>query len=310
MKHSNITHIILIITFLAQFSQAKARNRSNETDSLANVAARVLGAATAEERIEADSLLTVMLTEKLLKETNTGLPLDLPASIAVITSDDKQLRIVNWVVPVNINRYRYKALVQTHLDGITRLFPLNDLSDDKITEKAIHRGDKWFGALYYQIIEKKYNGEKIYTLLGWNRSQEGFQTKLAEAITIDKKSGQPVFGLKIFPRYSPRFLVSYSSRADLSMRYSPQLHTVRKGLFRRLKTVKDEMIVYNRPSANDTRFRNDPRFNYPSGNIFDALIWQHGTWLLLRDVDARNESKPADDTPSPTHLDLFPPGTK
>lgn len=307
-KHPYISILLLInlllclqVTYSQQATPGLAT--AGTTDSLRALASVVLGGASEAKRLNADSSFNALLHNFLKTETDFNKPLPLPPSIAVIVPTDRKFRLINWAIPLYHGKYGYRLIMQYYDGKDYKQITLIDHSAEPQTEKAIHTGDQWFGALYYKIIEKKYKGKVVYTLLGWNRSAEGFQTKLAEAVTFDEKHNQPTFGARIFPGAN-RYLVKYSSKASLSMRYTAQTLSVRRGLFNRLKTVTEEMIVYDRVNSSDVRFKNDPRFSYPAGNIFDALIWEKGRWVLLRDIDARNEARPADDIPRPDDLDL------
>lgn len=303
---NNIPTIYILLLLMLNFPKAGNCQQVNTVpaDSLSAIAARVLGAPSLTQRLSADSILHILISNILLTETDPGKPLSLPSSIAVLSSPDHQIRIINWAVPLSLQKYTYRAFLQYNDGQHIRTISLTDKSMDEGAMKAIHTGDQWYGALYYDLIEKTENRKTTYTLLGWNRTQDGFQSKVAEVLTIDLKSGTPRFGSKIFPGYLPRYFVQYSSRTNITLRHTTQSITVRKGLFRRLKTIREKLIVHDRVASKDIRFKNDPRFNFPTGNIYDALRWNRGQWILLRDIDARNESTPADDLPGPAELNL------
>ncbi|PKP16825.1 MAG: hypothetical protein CVU06_13955 [Bacteroidetes bacterium HGW-Bacteroidetes-22] len=307
MKNKISTFGILFLFMLVIAKPGKCQQMNTiSADSLTAVAARVLGAPSLSLRLSADSTLSSMLYNMLQTETDPGKALSLPSSIAVLSSPDLHFRIINWAVPLDLQKYTYRAFLQYNDGQQVRTISLADKSLVEGSAKAIHHGDQWYGALYYDLIEKKNKGKTTYTLLGWNRTQDGYQSKVAEVLTFDSKSGIPGFGLKIFPGYLPRYLVQYSSRANITLRYTTQSITIRKGLFGRLRTIQEKLIVHDRVTSKDIRFRNDPRFNFPTGNIYDALRWNHGQWILLRDIDARNEATPADEQPGPAELNLKP----
>lgn len=303
-KHT-IVSILLSLNLLVYLPAGFGQQPSTPlTDSIQTLASRVLSGSSEADRLRADSSLNSLLNKLLKEATDFSKPLPLPPSIAVVVPADLKFRLINWAIPLNHGKYAYRLLMQYHDATSTNLISLSDQSAVVATEKVIHHGDQWFGALYYKVIEKKHRRKVIYTLLGWNRSAEGFQTKLAEPVTFDAQQNLPTFGARIFPGGASRYLVKYSAKASLSMRYSTQSLTVRLGIFNRLKTITEEMVVFDRVTSNDVRFKTDPRFSYPAGNIFDALFWEKGRWALLRDIDARNEARPADDLPRPNDLDL------
>lgn len=305
MRFLRFLFIIMPLVFGWLLPPARGQQLS-DADSLNRLSAIILGNSSVDERLKADSLamkiVEQMLTENLFGES----PLQLPEAFARFTSSDGSLTVINWVFPLRFNTFSYRLIVATRTQGGIRITRLTDRSLHPESQRAIHHGEHWFGALYYQMIEKKTERETLCFFLGWNRSEEGFQTKIAEVISVDKATGLPIIGKRVFPGNLPRYLLSYSSKASLSMKATVQFRSAKRGLFGRQKTFREEMIVFNRLAASDKRFSHNPRFVYPSGNVFDALAWERGRWILLHDIDARNEPRKADDAPPPDQLNLRP----
>ena len=54
-------------------------------------------------------------------------------------------------------------------DGSLKLTPLLDYSEftDK-PEDSVRGRDRWIGAVYYNIVQNKFNGKNYYTLFGFD----------------------------------------------------------------------------------------------------------------------------------------------
>ena len=80
----------------------------------------------------------------------------------IITSKDKKLRIINWIVALENNTYQYHGIVQyfnsSNKYQVSRLIPLS--GEMKNVESIKLENNNWYGALYYQMEEIKRGNKK------------------------------------------------------------------------------------------------------------------------------------------------------
>lgn len=301
------TILALIATVLLKTGGAQdlELHHTSQPDTIAKLSTVVLSRKDIETRKTADTALTGLICS-LLKSNPAGNLLQLPEAMAQFVSTDGRLQLINWTFPLGNNTWAYRAVIKTFSKAGSQTFVLRDQSAEAGSLKAIHQGSSWFGAIYYQLVEKKVGNETFYFLLGWNKTDPAYQSKLIECFAVNQTTGIPQIGKRIFPGNVPRYVLNYSSSASLSMKSSIQTRKARRGLFRRIKTIREEMIVFNRLNPKDIRFKQNPSFLYPSADVFDALVWEHNRWNLIRDIDARNEAREADNASPPTQMDLKP----
>ena len=89
-------------------------------------------------------------------------------------------------------------------DGSLKLFPLHDFSTFTPKPADSVRGpNNWIGAIYYRIVQKKYNGENFYTLLGFDDFTVNSNKKWMEVLTFNGRDNRfladHIFHLKMIP---------------------------------------------------------------------------------------------------------------
>lgn len=91
--------------------------------------------------------------------------------------------------------YRYKGAIQLKTpDGSLKLIPLYDGAD--FTERpidSVRTNENWIGALYYNIVLKKFNNKNYYTLIGYDENDARSTKKWLEVLTFDNNN-KPLFG--------------------------------------------------------------------------------------------------------------------
>jgi len=82
--------------------------------------------------------------------------------------------------------------------------------------------DTWFGALYYEIVERKWNDNTLYTLLGYDPNDIFTSRKVIDCFYL-KDGTIPVFGAPLFVLNNTiqnRVIFEYSAKASMSLRYN------------------------------------------------------------------------------------------
>ena len=209
-----------------------------------------------------------------------GLILDDPKSLKhkfesiknfpIITSKDKKLRIINWIVALDNNTYQYHGIVQyfnsSNKYQVSRLIPLS--GEMKNVESIKLENNNWYGALYYQMEEIKRGNKKYYVLLGWNGNDERSNIKVIDVLSVKKDLvfGAPIF--RVDKKRLNRYIIEYKEDASASIKF---------------KKKEDRIVFSNLIPLNDGM---EGLYDYyvPDGSI-NAFELSNGSFKLKRDVE-------------------------
>jgi hypothetical protein len=252
---------------------------------------------------EADRLAAnkefIKLIETIASQKNAlDFPFDSIKDISTLSPKDKKFKLITWNVPkddqthfyfgfllVNNSKRVKKGFMKHETIQSYEYFKLVDVSNTvNNPETFIGTPAKWFGMLYYEMVEN----EGYYTLLGWDGNNKLVQRKFIDALYF-KSDGTPVFGKDVFrfPRKNPRrMMFEYSADVTMSLKYNH----------------KNSCIVYSHlgPREEGEVMEGLPQYYGPDGS-FDSMIQKKGKWIIVEDVDARNEKNKNDraDKPDP-----------
>lgn len=195
--------------------------------------------------------------------------------MGIITSPDEAFRLYNWNVLFNDGSYRYYCLIQK-VNGlaidIIELEDKSEIIEDPNT--AILNKDNWYGALYYDILIVKEKKQNYYTLLGWDGNDLFTNKKVIEILSFDN-SNNPIFGSEIFKygkQKKSRIFFEYSNKSAMTLTYNEKL----------------KMIVFDHLSPSRKIY--EGQFQYYGPDLsYDGLEWDKNKWVLLEDIDVRNE---------------------
>ncbi len=228
------------------------------------------------EREKLNNKITGKFEQLLSIEGSFSYPFDSLKHIGKIVSQDKKLRIYTWNLPYMNGTHKYFGFIQYYppKEKSFLLYKLIDSRDDyESPENFILTDTSWLGALYYEIIEKKYEGDTYYTLLGFDFNNLMTAKKIIEVLYF-KDNKVPVFGKPVF-NYSNklcnRIVFEYSSKVSMSLKYNKDLNMI---VFDHLSPSK--------PSYEGYFMYYGPDFSY------DGLIFKNGIWNEVKDIDVRN----------------------
>ncbi len=218
------------------------------------------------------------LEQVLAIEGSFSYPFDSLRNLGKIVSKDNKLRIYTWNLPYNNGTHRYFGFIQYYppkgKDFL--LYKLSDCSDDyQSPESLILTDTSWFGALYYEIVDRKYEGNTYYTLLGFDFNNLLTAKKIIEVLYF-KDDKVPVFGKPVFfymNKLCNRIIFEYSSRVNMSLKYNKDL----------------KMIIYDHLSPSKPSYEGHFMYYGPDFS-YDGLIFENGAWKEVKDVDVRNIS--------------------
>jgi hypothetical protein len=191
--------------------------------------------------------------------------------ISVIQPKDKRFKMYTWDVVRSNTQLRYYGALQL-ADGSFQ--PLIDASDQIIrgAEDSTFFNMRWYGSIYYNIIQKKIGEQDAYFLFGYNGNSISEEKKIVEPFGFDK-NGRAIFGAPVFSVQKPnrkrpmmRFILQYQKNAKISLNYDKER----------------DMIVYDHceSSVGDDNKKN----TFVPDGTYDGLSWDGRYWKQKENV--------------------------
>jgi hypothetical protein len=258
-------------------SSAENSQLEKQQDSLVPFSFEIVNAPEANQRFRADSFFIRLLVRTLKIPNSFYFPFDSLQSISRLYAPDSSFRIFTWQIKKDDYQYFQRGAIQMRTtDGSLKLFPLHDFSTFTAKPADSVRGpNNWIGAIYYRIIQKQFNGQNFYTLLGFDDFTVNSNKKWMEILTFNEQ-GQPVFGGPYFSfkndsaaaaKYkASRFYIEYKKEAVASFNYDTALN----------------MIIYDH-LISESEEPNRKETYVPDGD-YEGFTWQNGQWLHVSKV--------------------------
>jgi len=238
-------------------------------------------------RIENNEVFRTFLKKAIELDKSFEFKFDSVRTMSVIKSEDDILKIYNWTFPFENGTYLYYGFVQLKTERGNKIIELYDQSD--VISSYKYRKfypEKWFGALYYKILTREYQGQTYYTLLGWDGNTPYTTKKIIDVLTI-KYSEEIEFGAPIFDLYSEvtprpqrippppyRMVYEYASMVSMKLNWDNDDKYIIMDHLSPLSSDKKEFANYYGPDL-----------------TFDAFRWKNGKWTLYENVKAPNKNK-------------------
>jgi hypothetical protein len=280
------TNLILILFFFSLLSSrpllaqhirpGDLKELDIRQDSLSRFADDIVNAQEAEQRFRSDSTFIRMLVRALKVPGSFYFPFDSLETISKLYPPDSSFRIFTWQVKKDEFIYMQRGAIQMRTaDGSLKLFGLHDVSMfTPNPNDSVRSPSNWIGAIYYRIIEKKWNEKNIYTLLGFDDFNIGSNKKWMEILTFNEQ-GLPVFGGPYFSfrddsikskKVPARFNIEYKKEAVTTFNYDTSM----------------DMIIYDHLiSETDEPVRKETYI--PDGD-YEGFKWVNGQWLHVDKV--------------------------
>lgn len=233
--------------------------------------------STEEDAVKAsiNQQIEKTMAELLQTQESFGYPFDSLKHVGKITSDDGKMRIYTWLYPLYDKTFGYGGIIQYRKNkkemAVTRLATKRKPRVPGSGQR-IPAGD-WYGALYYKAVHVR-KGD-YYILLGWGGNNAASSFKVIEPIDFDRK-GKPNFGKTVIKpkgRTQHRFVLEYSSDAKVNLSYEE-----------RGKRIVFDHLVPSEPIYNKIYSYYGPDFTY------DAFELQRGKWVMVENIDLKNEN--------------------
>ncbi len=212
--------------------------------------------ATDNERYNANEQALSTFYNALEQKKSFFWDWNLGKGVSVLTSSDRQFRIITWAVMRDNGERECFGFLQSYNEKDERydIHTLIDRSDEIINkEEMVLSPDNWLGSVYQEIIETKHEGKTFYTLLGWTGVDALTQRKVIEPLFFRGSSAMPQFGQNLFRREKNRrrVVLEYTNTAMVNLRYDEQF--VRTFTNKRVKGKKGRTINVREQHDNKTK---------------------------------------------------------
>jgi len=238
---------------------------------------KMLQSTEASERSFAQIEFASVLDSLMLEPSFFEVDLQDVKSLSALTSPDREIRLFTWNEPQQDGTYNFygRVLFNPKKSKSIKIIKLNEKKQElaRIKTKKLNENE-WFGAIYYQIIQKTHKKNTYYILLGWNGNNALSTVKLIDVLQVSKNGIQVSFGAPIFTgdKTLSRIIFEYSEKASMSLKFHENGNRI---VFDHLSpinpTLKDQFEFYS------------PDFTYDSYN------WKKGRWIFDKNIDLRNE---------------------
>jgi hypothetical protein len=250
-------------------------------DSLVKISNSVLNADDAEKKIAENGRFVKTLVNALKTNNSYNFAFDSLKTVSVIKSPDQSFRIFSWYVAFNDGTYRFFGAIQMKTNnGVLKLIPLLDQTENLKDFNAITTNQNWFGARYYEIIPVKINGQApYYILLGWKGNSARSTKKVIEILKFNNEMvsfGAPVFDGKEFAGKN-RVIFEYNKQNAMTLK----------------SDLKAGMIIYDHLAPYDPKMVGRFEF-YGSDLSFDGFKIIGGRLKLQENIDLKNEDNKND----------------
>jgi hypothetical protein len=244
-------------------------------DSLKLYAKDLVTDSLTNNRMRSDSFFTRILIRSFLVKNSFYYPFDSVKGVSTLYAPDSSFKIMTWSITYNEDLCQQRGVIQfPGKNGSPQFTPLYDYSTRTPYPEDSARDHKhWVGAIYYNIVQTKYNNRNYYTLFGYDPNTPRTNKKWIEVLTFDDNN-MPVFGGRYFSFAKDsakrpdqfRYFIEYKKQASATVDYDPDLKMI---LIDHLISETDEPDL--------------PQTFVPDGD-YEGFKWTNGKWLHIDKV--------------------------
>jgi len=268
--HTAVLLCSLFIVTNNVFSQ-KNDDLQYAVDSIASWLNQISVSNDDSEKIRINNYVISYMDMVLHDDASFEMNFDSVKYLKVLDTDSKKLRIYTWNIFYEDGSFTYFGYLQYKKNKELFTYQLLDCSDDTVGNKRSFTSYKeWYGALYYEVVEKKWNNKEQYVLIGWDGADRLINRKIVESLSFSR-SGLPVFGEKVFvvgKEKKGKLFYEYSEMATMILRYNQQ----------------NDIIVIDHLAPSNSRFTGHYQYYGPDFS-YDALEYNSGKWYFKPDID-------------------------
>ena len=264
----------------------KAQTKELTSDSI-NAAIKVLRTyADSMSRGSSDAvrkaycaLFNPLLLDILKSPISFNHSFDSLKTLSALKSSDGFVRVYTWFLQSrDSGTFEYFGLVQ-RINPKTKSFGLQGLIEKKyptdFAEINLFDVDEWYGAVYYDIQERKIDKKTCYFLLGWHGKDRLSNRKVIDVLRFDPwdnaEFGMPVFVGQPDVKTKHRVIFEFAANAIMLLRYD-----------KKMKMLVFDHLSPSSPSLKGNFSQYGPDFTY------DGYRFKKGKWIYKKNLDLRN----------------------
>lgn len=225
-----------------------------------------------EDKLRANELVLSKIKALAKNRKSFDYPMDSLVGISFLESKDGIVRLFTWNIYFEDLTHKCFGLIQYHPNKRTNVvFELKDFYDHYATKKRKFPSHaEWYGAVYYDIVEKKVGKNTLYTLMGWRGCDALTQQKVIETLSFDRRN-LPRFGgrkFRVNKKYVSRLVYTYSAKTMMRIGQNPS----------------KELIVIDHLSPSNPKFIGQYQYYGPDLS-YDALEFRGSKWYMMENID-------------------------
>lgn len=191
-----------------------------------------------------------------------------------LSNEKETVRIVTYMTTYNSLESRCNGLVlRRNSNGTIDMFELTDLTAEiGSPERNKLNSEKWYGAVYYSMVEAVYEKVTYYTLLGFKSNDGMVKTRVLDVMWF--KGKKCMFGAPIFEHEKATYcrrVFQYAAGANMMMRYDSKIKS----------------IVFDHLAPENSMFVREYRFYGPDWS-YDSYFMDKKHWTFKEDIELRN----------------------
>lgn len=192
-----------------------------------------------------------------------------------VTSSDNMVRVLTYMTVYNdLTSHCDGLVIHRRENGAIDVYELTDATDKIKSPERVKVGpEKWYGAVYYALVESKFDKVNYYTLLGYKSNDGLVKTRVIETLFFDKRKCK--FGAPIFEHEKATYhrrVFRYSAGVNMMLRYDE----------------KRKSIVFDHLSPNNSMFIGEFRYYGPDWS-YDSYMKSGNCWQFKEDIELRNQ---------------------
>ena len=246
-----------------------ASTEEDITVRLDSIFSRMLRSTDDAARIAMNDTVLELMELELRSADSQGRSFGGVRYMGKISSSDKKVNVYTWNILLS-SGFMFYGMVQGP-DG--ELYRLQQPGKPYLPDaRRMVRGNQWYGALYYEIVPYKWNGEMVYLLAGWGRYKYGTQFKVLDVMRFTKDGvefGAPLFE-GAYDEMFHRIVLESDREANVTLKYEE----------RRKRFVFDHLSPMRRVGDEVVSFGPDMSF--------DSYVRKRKQWELKEDIKVKN----------------------
>jgi len=265
---------ISLLSYTQSILPADKKNLRQKEDTLKKLAKDLIVDSLQERRMRSDSSFIRALVRSLQVKNSFFYPFDSVKGISKLYAPDSSFRIFTWNLSYDEYYSRQRGAIQMKTKDGSKLIPLRDVSEFTADPMdSVRNKTNWIGAVYYRVIQTKYNNKNFYTLFGYDANSAMTNKKWIEVMTFNDNN-EPVFGGKYFSFEQDsakkptqfRFNIEYKKAASTTVNYDDELKIV---LYDHLISETDEP---------------EKPFTFVPDGDYEGFKWEKGKWVHIDKV--------------------------